>query len=488
MIAGHPLISDFVSTTRIARMLRTTPAVPASRAAWPWLALRTPLETRVLAEQVRLLSTGIGAALFNLVNSLVVAALLWDSFPQQAIVAWVGLTVAVVAGRILLFCHYKAAPGARTPAAWASLFTAGTAASGALWGALAVQSSLSGAIMEQVFVAFVIAGTTAGGLATLTAHLPAYIVYIGAAVLPLAAGFLVQSDPVYLAMGVLCLLYLIVMITTARSYARYITDTIGLRIENHDLQNELATARHAADNAARGKWEALAHLSHELRTPMNAVLGFSNSLQTQVFGPLGHPRYLEYSRHVHDSGRHVLDLITEILTLAEAETDNLRLNLEQVDVGAVARRCLCIVAADAEAKSIRLVDKISGEMPALLADRLKLRQLLLNLLSNGIKYTPPGGEVRIATRLEGTQIAIAVSDNGIGMAPEQVPQAMLPFVRLASPLTRATEGTGLGLPLCQRFAELHGGRLDITSAPNRGTTVTVLLPLRVPGQKGASEG
>ena len=479
MMAGRISLLEVASLSRIGRRLggsavTGTPAeaAPSSRALG--------YEDRVLEEQVQRLSAGLPATIFNLVNAVIVAALLWASFPHKVLAAWLAATALVVAGRLLLVRSYKADRGRLSPAAWAKRFAAGAALSGALWGGLAVLSAFSGGLVEHVFVAFVIAGTTAGGLGTLTPYLPAYLAYLASAVVPLALAFLVHVDPVYLGMGVLTLLYLVVMAMTARNYSRYVADTIRLQIENRDLNKELTAARNAAARASREKWEALAHLSHELRTPMNAVLGFSESMQTEVFGPLGHPRYLEYSRHVHDSGRHVLDLVTEILTLAEAEAGNLTLALEEVNPASLVRGCVGLLAKTAETRSIRLIEQACGDAPDIVADRLKLRQVLLNLLSNGIKYTRPGGEVRIATRCEGDRLAIVVSDNGIGMSPDDVPKALQPFVRLQSPLTHAVEGTGLGLPLCKRFVELHGGLLEIATAPNRGTTVTVLLPTAPP--------
>ena len=476
MIAGRISLVDVASFSRIGRRLSGSSFAGAQAEAAP--ASRAPAsEDRILEEQVRLLSAGLPATIFNLVNAVIVTALLWASFPHQLLAIWLAGTALVVAGRFLLTRSYKANSGRVSPAAWAKRFAAGAALSGALWGSLAVVSAFWGGLIEHVFIAFVIAGTTAGGLGTLTPYLPAYLSYLAAAVVPLALAFLIRVDPVYLGMGVLTLLYLAVMTMTARNYSRYVSGTVRLQIENRDLNRELTAARNAAAKASREKWETLAHLSHELRTPMNAVLGFSESMQTEIFGPLGHPRYLEYSRHVHDSGRHVLDLVTEILTLAEAEAGNLTLALDEVNVASLVRGCVTLLTKDAESRSIRLIEEISEDTPDIVADRLKLRQVLLNLLSNGIKYTRPGGEVRIATRREGDQLAIIVSDNGIGMSPDDVPKALRPFVRLQSPLTHATEGTGLGLPLCKRFVELHGGLLDIATAPNRGTTVAVLLPI-----------
>ena len=433
-------------------------------------------EARELAQKVRMLADGVASAGFNLLNAMVVAALFWSSYPRALLTVWLSLTATVVAARFLLLRSYKADRAFR-PAFWARWFSIGAAASGACWGALALASLFTGSMVEHVFVAFVIAGTTAGGIATLAPHMPAYVAYLGLSVGPLALAFLSEPDPIYLGMGTLSLLYLVVMMMTARSYNRSLSATVRLQIENLDLNAKLTAARNAADRASREKWEALGHLSHELRTPMNAVLGFSDALRREMFGPLGSPKYLEYSSHVHESGAHVLDLVNEILSLAQAETGALTLALQELDAGQCGRDCLTITSGLAASKGVRLDSDIPGALPPIRADRMKLRQVLLNLLSNALKYTPTGGHVRLELAAGEGELTIRVRDDGIGIAPEDIPKALQPFVRLSNPLTQNTEGTGLGLPLSKRLVEMHGGTLEVASARDRGTVVTVRLPL-----------
>ena len=243
------------------------------------------------------------------------------------------------------------------------------------------------------------------------------------------------------------------------------------------LADNLARARDEAEAANRTKSEFLANMSHELRTPLNAIIGFSEVMMGELFGPLGSSRYHDYAKDVYDSGKHLLELINDILDLSKVEANRLELRETMVDIGGVVAACLRLVRERAQIAGLVLVAPDAGTMPRVSADEIKLKQIVLNLLSNAIKFTPAGGRVTVDVgRDTGGGVYVRVTDTGIGMRPEDIPVALQPFRQIDSALSRKHAGTGLGLPLAKALTELHGGRLEIESRPGNGTAVTLHLP------------
>jgi two-component system cell cycle sensor histidine kinase PleC len=242
-------------------------------------------------------------------------------------------------------------------------------------------------------------------------------------------------------------------------------------------EGELSRALDAETHANAAKSDFLALMSHELRTPLNAIIGFSELLGTEMLGPLGHPRYREYANDVHGAGRHLLALINDILDLSKAAAGKFELSCEEIVPADVITECLKLTRGKAHEGGLRLTQDLAPGLPNLFADRLRFKQVLLNLCSNAIKFTPPGGSVHVtADYREDGSFLLQVVDTGIGMAPEQIPIALEPFRQIASPFARNTEGTGLGLALVKSLVECHDGTLEIESALKRGTTVRLLLP------------
>jgi signal transduction histidine kinase len=217
-------------------------------------------------------------------------------------------------------------------------------------------------------------------------------------------------------------------------------------------------------------------MSHELRTPLNAILGFSEILKEQGPGVLDVARTRAYAMNIFDSGTHLLALINDILDIAKFDAGHLELNEEAVDVGEVVGSCIQIMEPHIQKAKIRLDIAIPQDLPRLFADERRFRQILLNLLSNALKFTAEGGWVHVAASSSRNGVAIAVSDTGIGMTTEEIPIALERFGQIDSRLSRKYTGTGLGLPLSKHFIKLHHGNLDIASEAGIGTTVTVLFP------------
>ncbi len=217
-------------------------------------------------------------------------------------------------------------------------------------------------------------------------------------------------------------------------------------------------------------------MSHELRTPLNAIIGFSQMLQGEALGPLGDARYRGYAADILDSGNHLLSLINDVLDFSKADAGRLKLDEEVLDVRDVLSECLRLVSPEAQISDIEVVSDMPESAPELLADRRRVKQIALNLLSNALKFTPAGGTLRVTLACDADGLEIVFADNGIGMSPDQIPIALEPFGQVDGRLNRRHEGTGLGLPLCCRFAEAHGGSLTIESALGEGTSVTVRFP------------
>jgi signal transduction histidine kinase len=239
---------------------------------------------------------------------------------------------------------------------------------------------------------------------------------------------------------------------------------------------DLQMALDVAATASQAKSQFLATMSHELRTPLNAIIGFSEMLAGETFGPLGDPHYPDYARSIHASGRHLLQLINDILDFTKLDAGRLELHEEEIDLTELVADTLRMIELDAARAGITLRIALGDELPRLRADARRVRQVLLNLLSNAVKFTPRGGEIRLTAVHDGAELGLVIADTGIGIAAQDIPRALERFGQVDSSLSRKYEGTGLGLPLARRLMELHDGRLDLESAVGIGTTVTASFP------------
>jgi signal transduction histidine kinase len=247
--------------------------------------------------------------------------------------------------------------------------------------------------------------------------------------------------------------------------------------ERRRFEEEIIEARNQAEIANRSKGEFLANMSHELRTPLNAIIGFSDILKNERFGAVGNLKYLEYARDIHTSGVHLLDLISDVLDMSKIEAGKLELFEEEVAIPELVNSCLSMVRERARERRVRIAADLSTQVGLLWVDRRAMKQILLNILSNAVKFSHDSGAVTITARpsTDGGTF-ITVRDAGIGMTEEQIERSRQPFGQAHAATTRSYGGTGLGLTITQRLVELHGGVLQIESRPGEGTAVSVILP------------
>ncbi len=238
------------------------------------------------------------------------------------------------------------------------------------------------------------------------------------------------------------------------------------------------TAKQRAVEANRAKTEFLANMSHELRTPLNAIIGFSEVIEKEILGKAAsNPKYVGYARDINNAGEHLLNVINDILDIAKIEVGQLELDENVFDLERSFNSCVKMLTEHAEKNGITLTRVIAAPLPKFRGDELKFKQIVLNLLSNAIKFTPKGGSVTLEAEVEqdGT-LRVAVADTGIGIAPEDQAKVMAPFMQVESAQSRKYEGTGLGLPISQAMAKLHGGEVSLSSKLGAGTTITLRFP------------
>jgi two-component system cell cycle sensor histidine kinase PleC len=243
-----------------------------------------------------------------------------------------------------------------------------------------------------------------------------------------------------------------------------------------DLAEKYSDEKNRAEDANQAKSEFLANMSHELRTPLNAIIGFSEIMESGMFGPLGAKKYREYCRDIHQSGQFLLDVINDILDMSKIEAGRMRLDLKELELDRFLKDAMRVVSKRADDKQL----KLSSDIPRgikLSADHRALKQIALNLLSNAVKFTPEGGRIIVRARAAGGFVRIAIADTGIGIPKEALAKLGRPFEQVESRLTKSHQGSGLGLAIAKSLTELHGGTMRIRSALERGTIVSLRLPV-----------
>ncbi|MFM9863647.1 MAG: PAS domain-containing sensor histidine kinase [Micropepsaceae bacterium] len=256
--------------------------------------------------------------------------------------------------------------------------------------------------------------------------------------------------------------------------------------EHKDFEEALHAARERAEFASHTKSRFLANMSHELRTPLNAIIGFSDILAREMFGPIGNDRYTDYARLINESGGLLLDLINDLLDMSKIEAGKFDLYPEDFSVGDTIAGCVRLLSMRADSRGVTLTTRVEPAGLRLFADPRAFKQILLNLVSNAVKFTDAGGRIEIAAAIAGERMQLTVADTGVGIPADILPRLARPFEQATNDPARAHGGSGLGLALVKSLTQLHGGNFTLESKLGHGTTVTVTLPLRTPNTQRAA--
>jgi two-component system cell cycle sensor histidine kinase PleC len=351
------------------------------------------------------------------------------------------------------------------------------------WGSLGFLLWVPHNDLPCLLVIMLLACTVSGNGALVGASRPLTFVSYGSYGVCLIAAPLQSGGMVYDGIALLAVLYIGYMMFMSRQIYLTARDMLLLRYEKNDLIDALAhsktesdRAREHAEAASRAKSQFLANMSHELRTPLNAILGFSEMITSRIFSHLPEKQH-EYAGLIHSSGFHLLTLINDILDLAKIESGSWTLREKDLSMPALIADVAAMIEPRAAAGGCTLITNVATDLPAILCDERALKQVLLNLASNAVKFTPKGGTVSLFCRIEGSgELCFGVADTGIGIAPEDLTRVFENFGQGRHDVVTADKGTGLGLPIVKGLIEAHGGSVTLTSQIGEGTTVTIRLP------------
>jgi signal transduction histidine kinase len=283
-------------------------------------------------------------------------------------------------------------------------------------------------------------------------------------------------DTVYLLSVLGVIIYVMMMALADNRLLMRQTALVKEAAVQRAIAEQLLHAKDAAQAANRAKTEFLATTSHELRTPLNAIIGFSQLIRKQTFGPMP-DKYLGYVGDIEESGKHLLEIINDILDIAKAESGRFDLTEEDVDMRQAIAASLRLVHTRAAKSRIAMSVHVPADLPRLRADHRRVKQILLNLLGNAVKFTAEGGSIIVSAGVEDDgSLAVRIADTGIGIAKENLAKVTQPFFQVDNSLARRNEGVGLGLPLVSSFMQRHGGMLELTSELGRGTSATLRFP------------
>ncbi len=361
----------------------------------------------------------------------------------------------------------------------------------AAWGLMPWLCWEVGNALNHMFLAASVMAVVAGMVVGRGSNMALYVAGLAPISLMTSARFLSGGSPADMAIGVLSPFIALQLWRTGRPLVLRMDEDSRLRFKVENLAHALAEAR---DEALKKRFEAeaanasktafLANMSHELRTPLNAILGFSEIIAQECFGPVGSERYRDYAGDIHSSGAHLLSLINDLLDVAKIEAGRMEIAPHPLDAARVFNGALKLVGMKAREKDQALDILVEETAPPLYADERALKQILINLVSNAVKFTPEGGRIAVvAGRASGGEFQIMVRDNGPGVPAEKLDKIFTPFSQVDNRFDRQRGGTGLGLALVRGLAELHGGRAWMESELGHGCTAFVILPVKQPGRK-----
>ncbi|HJU32675.1 MAG TPA: HAMP domain-containing sensor histidine kinase [Hyphomicrobiaceae bacterium] len=445
-------------------------------------ALKPEFEYELLSMFVKNeLSARVTLPLLAVIFSL--ASMFWAPVVQASL--WLTAVIAMKLAMIGACRRFLAQPrGEVRVETWRDLFVWIELATGIAWGGMAVVGLGTGDAVSHVFilasliVLLAIRMTFASSVMT--------ILYVGTVPMTLAvcARLIMQGHPFYMAMAAMAVGLHVYFIFLAKGLNATAVAMLEFRAEKDALIAEVEEEKSISDEARRraeaanvAKSRFLATMSHELRTPLNAILGFSEVMKAELLGPMQNKSYLEYADNIHESGRHLLQLINEILDLSRIEAGRYELHEEPIRLADIVEDCHRLLSLRAESKGLQVVLEFAKGLEPIWADERAIRQICLNLMSNALKFTPRGGRITLVVAdLADEGQMLSVKDTGPGIPREEIPRVMQAFGQGSLAHQTAEGGTGLGLPIVQNLVNLHGGTFELRSEMRKGTEAVVCLP------------
>jgi two-component system cell cycle sensor histidine kinase PleC len=416
------------------------------------------------------------------------ASMFWA--PKFEAGMWLILVIATKVALLELCRRFTSvAPDAVDVHLWRRRFIAAELLSGMAWAGFALIGFLHPVAQAEAFASHVfLFATLMVVLAIRMTFASPVLGVLYAGTVPMTVAVVVRllllGDPFSLALAAMAMGVHAYFISLAKGLNSTARAMLEFRVQKDLLISELEEekgmsdeARRRAEAANKAKSRFLATMSHELRTPLNAIMGFSEVMRDEVLGPLENPLYRDYSKNIHDSGTHLLNLINEILDLSRIEAGRYELNEEPVLIPDIADECYRLLRLRVQAKGLEVVERYESGLSPLWADQKAMRQICLNLMSNALKFTPRGGRIILtaASTDDGGQM-FSVRDTGPGIPADEIPKVLQAFGQGSLAHETAEGGTGLGLPIVQNLIELHGGRLELKSELRKGTEAIVIVP------------
>jgi len=464
---------------------RTSPG-PAAHAP-----THTDLDERVRAEQIRMVylhsPTTSGG---SLVAGAFLIAVMWDAVPHMRLLIWGGALAIYQIFRIYSYRQYLAAdPAASQSRPWGRMYILATTIAGCIWGSAGLLFYVPESMLSQVYLCLILFGVASLTIPTLSLFSPAFYPLVALVLLPFILRSIASGRREEIVLAIPLVIALVMAMTFGRKINQLIDESIRRRFENQELIGIAERARLEAERSNRAKSRFLATMSHELRTPLNSIIGYSE-LMTQHPARFATEAAKDPLERILRAGRHLLNLINELLDIAKIEAGKTNFVYEDVDVPALVRDVVETTRSLADQNDNAVTVSCPVDVPRLHTDSKRLMQVVLNLLSNACKFTEHGRvEVSVApVRADGRDwVEVAVSDTGIGMSREQTERLFEDFFQGDAATQRKFGGTGLGLAISRRICRAMGGDLTVVSAPAKGSTFTARLPANPPPANLSSE-